>query len=385
MDARSTSAPAAHSLSLVHLTKAYGGLRAVDDVSLDVPRGEFLTLLGPSGSGKTTLLMMIAGFVPPTSGDIFVDDGRITALPPERRNFGVVFQGYALFPHMTVAENVAYSLRVRGIRKPEIARRVRDGLAQVRLQNFAERLPRQLSGGQQQRVAIARALVFAPDVLLLDEPLGALDRQLRAEVQFELKAMHADLGVTFVYVTHDQDEALSMSDRIAIVNHGRLEQVATPTVLYEAPRTRFAAEFLGTSNCLDATILGNDGDIATLAWGGLTVRHHGRLPSGRRHALLALRPEKIAMSAAAPGPGFNAVAGVVEAIAYLGATVQAVVRCEAAGPMRVTAFAWPLAANLAIGSPVWLGWPPDATVLLDDPVLLDNAVPSSEINAGRLQ
>ncbi len=331
-------------------------------MSLIVRGGEFLTLLGPSGSGKTTLLMMIAGFTAPTAGDILVDDRAITATPPERRNFGMVFQGYALFPHMTVAANVGYPLRVRGVNRAETARRVRGALSLVRLANMEDRLPRQLSGGQQQRVAIARALVFEPGLLLLDEPLGALDRQLRAEVQIELKALHAQLGTTFVYVTHDQDEALSMSDRIAIVHRGRLEQVGEPTALYEHPHNRFAAEFLGSSNCLVASVRNRDGDMQRLDIGGRAILHRGAVATPR--AMLAIRPEKITLAASEPDIA-NRAPGLVRDVAYLGATLQATVETAAFGTLSVRRMAWggpPLAPGMA----VWVGWPPEASTLLAD-------------------
>ncbi|MFL5334564.1 MAG: ABC transporter ATP-binding protein, partial [Geminicoccaceae bacterium] len=235
-------------MELRAISKRYGTFTAVDAVSLRVERGQFLTLLGPSGSGKTTILMAIAGFVAPSEGAVLLDGRDITALPPERRDFGMVFQGYALFPHMTVAENVAFPLRVRGLSRAGRDAKVRAALDLVQLARFAERRPAQLSGGQQQRVALARALVFDPDLLLLDEPLSALDKKLRAELQEELKALHRRVGRTFVNVTHDQEEALSLSDQVAILNHGRLVQVGPPEVLYERPRTRFVADFLGKSN-----------------------------------------------------------------------------------------------------------------------------------------
>ncbi len=349
-------------LELRGLTKSYGAHRAVDDVSLEVAGGEFLTLLGPSGSGKTTLLMMVAGFTAPSAGDVLADGRAITAMPPERRNFGMVFQGYALFPHMTVAGNVAYPLRVRGVGRAETARRVREALSLVRLANLDDRLPRHLSGGQQQRVAIARALVFGPGLLLLDEPLGALDRQLRAEVQVELKALHAALGTTFVYVTHDQDEALSMSDRIAIVHHGRLEQVGAPAALYEQPRTRFAAEFLGSSNCLVAEPRDRQGELQRLEVGGRSILHRGPVPN--RRAVLAIRPERITLAHAEPDTA-NRAPGRVRDVAYLGATLQASIRTEAFGTLAVRCMAWG-APTLEPGAPVWVGWAPEATTLLAD-------------------
>ncbi len=236
-------------LRLHRLVKSYDGrVNAVDDISVDIARGEFVTFLGPSGSGKTTTLMMIAGFEEPTSGVIELAGEELTRRKPYERNIGVVFQNYALFPHMTVARNVAFPLRMRRFPRADQAARVRDILALVGLSEYAGRHPRELSGGQQQRVALARGLVFNPDVLLLDEPLGALDKNLREQMQVELKRIHREVGITMVYVTHDQTEAMTMSDRIAVFNHGTLEQVAPPLEVYQRPRTRFVGEFIGDSN-----------------------------------------------------------------------------------------------------------------------------------------
>jgi putative spermidine/putrescine transport system ATP-binding protein len=234
------------------VTKTFDGrVLAVDGVTLDIAAGEFFSLLGPSGCGKTTSLRMIAGFELPDSGRVHVAGRDITDLPVHKRDMGMVFQSYALFPHRTVAENVAFGLRMREVPKPDIERRVKAALAQVALTGLEERKPGQLSGGQQQRVALARALVVEPPVLLCDEPLGALDRKLRQQMQFELKELQKRLGVTLVFVTHDQEEALAMSDRIAVMNHGRVEQVGAPTEIYERPRTRFVADFIGEINILE--------------------------------------------------------------------------------------------------------------------------------------
>jgi len=242
-------------LRLHRLVKSYDGrVNAVDDISVDIARGEFVTFLGPSGSGKTTTLMMIAGFEEPTSGVIELAGEELTRRKPYERNIGVVFQNYALFPHMTVARNVAFPLRMRRFPNADQAARVRDILALVGLSEYAERYPRELSGGQQQRVALARGLVFNPDVLLLDEPLGALDKNLREQMQVELKRIHREVGITMVYVTHDQTEAMTMSDRIAVFNHGTLEQVAPPLEVYHRPRTRFVGEFIGDSNFFTGAI-----------------------------------------------------------------------------------------------------------------------------------
>ncbi|MBN9489494.1 MAG: ABC transporter ATP-binding protein [Alphaproteobacteria bacterium] len=239
-------------IKLQQVTKSFDGkVVAVDDVTLDIKAGEFFSLLGPSGCGKTTSLRMIAGFEMPDSGRVHVGGQDITDVPVHRRDMGMVFQSYALFPHRTVAENVAFGLRMRDVSKPEIAKRVAAALAQVALTGLEERKPAQLSGGQQQRVALARALVIEPRVLLCDEPLGALDRKLRQQMQFELKELQQRLGVTLVFVTHDQEEALAMSDRIAVMNRGRVEQVGAPTEIYERPRTRFVADFIGEINLLE--------------------------------------------------------------------------------------------------------------------------------------
>jgi len=273
-------------IKLEQVTKTFDGrVVAVDDVTLDIEAGEFFSLLGPSGCGKTTSLRMIAGFELPDSGRVHVGGRDITDLPVHRRDMGMVFQSYALFPHRTVAENVAFGLRMREVPKPDIARRVKAALALVELTGLEERKPAQLSGGQQQRVALARALVVEPPVLLCDEPLGALDRKLRQQMQFELKELQKRLGVTLVFVTHDQEEALAMSDRIAVMNKGRVEQVGAPTEIYERPRTRFVADFIGEINILE------DGDRAC-----------------------ALRPEKIRFVPTAEAR----VAGTVETANFLG-------------------------------------------------------------------
>ncbi|MEK1948575.1 MAG: ABC transporter ATP-binding protein [Ensifer adhaerens] len=286
----------ARSLTLRSVNKSYDGKHmAADDVSLDIKAGEFVSFLGPSGSGKTTTLMMIAGFQHPTSGEIRLGERAIDKLPPHKRNIGMVFQNYALFPHMTIADNVAFPLRMRGVERAEKDRRSREALAKVGLQGFEKRVPSELSGGQQQRVALARALVFQPDVILLDEPLGALDKALREHMQVELRRIHRDLGVTMVYVTHDQSEAMTMSDRIAVFNGGRIEQVGTPNEIYFAPKSRFVASFIGDSNIIAATSLGGGrfetpvGVVDTKAAGG----------DRNTKAELLLRPEMIRLAVGA--------------------------------------------------------------------------------------
>jgi putative spermidine/putrescine transport system ATP-binding protein len=355
----------AHSLSLRNVSKRYAGHVAVDDVSLTVGNGEFLTLLGPSGSGKTTILMMVAGFTEPSSGTIEIDGRDITALPPEKRNFGMVFQGYALFPHLTVAQNVAFPLTVRRRPRAEIAERVAGALDLVQLRPLAERTPKQLSGGQQQRVALARALVFSPDLLLLDEPLSALDKKLRAELQWELKSLHQRLGKTFIYVTHDQEEALSLSDRIAILRGGRIIQLGAPAELYERPATTFVADFLGKSNFIAGIVEGTHEDHFTYRIGEARFAQHrdGTSPSVGEHITLALRPEKMSL-ATQPASDGNSLSGEIVASSYLGTNLQLRIRTSAIGDMLVSVPAWRLAVAPESGRQVWLSWDRDASVVV---------------------
>lgn len=295
-------------VALDGVTKVFpGGIRAVDNVSVVIAEGEFFSLLGPSGCGKTTTLRMIAGFESPDAGCICVRGADITALPPEKRNMGMVFQNYALFPHRTVAENVAFGLRMRNLPKPDITARVRQALSMVRLDGLEDRRPAQLSGGQQQRVALARAIVINPTVLLCDEPLGALDKKLRQAMQFELKELHRRLGLTLVYVTHDQEEALTMSDRIAVMKGGRIAQLGAPREIYDRPTSRFVADFIGDTNILE----GEPRDGA-LALPGGWVSPVASLPVGVR--AIALRPEQVRLTSA--GAGF--VDATVEEVNFLG-------------------------------------------------------------------
>jgi len=362
----------AHSLHVRNLSKHYGRVAAVDDVSFTVKRGAFLTLLGPSGSGKTTILMAIAGFVDPTSGDILVDDRPITRLAPEDRNFGMVFQGYALFPHLTVGANVAFPLEVRRRPKGEIAERVRQALDLVQLGPLADRYPKQLSGGQQQRVALARALVFQPELLLLDEPLSALDKKLRAELQWELKSLHERVGMTFIYVTHDQDEALSMSDDIAILRDGKIVQMGSPTQLYDQPRTRFVADFLGKSNFLAGTIEQEDGTgfAYRCGNGGSFVQANAAGRAGDT-VLVSLRPEKLDLVAAPPNGARNALPAEILRWSYFGTGVHFLLRAEGLGELTATRPSWRLDIPLEAGKRVWLTWEADASV----PVMDDFPVP----------
>jgi len=306
-------------LTLTRLTKHYPGTTAVDAIDLEVGSGEFVTLLGPSGSGKTTTLMMVAGFTPPSQGQIAVDGRPITGMAPEHRNIGVVFQHYALFPHMTVFDNVAFPLKMRRRPKAAIRTQVERVLDMVHLAGLGDRLPRQLSGGQQQRVALARALVFEPGLLLMDEPLGALDRNLREQMKLEVKRIHHDVGVTVLYVTHDQEEALTMSDRVALMNRGRIAQLGSAEDLYERPASRFVAEFIGESNLLEGRLEAADGGLVFVRDGTVRLRVSAGPQALRpgQVCTLMVRPEKIALGPAAADAS-DGLAGAVEAVVYVG-------------------------------------------------------------------
>lgn len=307
-------------LAVSNLRKRYGHAVALDDVTFSLAPGEFLTLLGPSGSGKTTTLMAVAGFVQVDAGSISMDCQDLTQQPPERRDFGIVFQGYALFPHMTVAQNVAFPLQVRGLSSAECQSRVRTALGRVKLSSFADRKPRQLSGGQQQRVALARALVYQPRLLLLDEPLSALDRKLRAELQWELRGLHRDLGVSFLYVTHDQEEALTMSDRVAVFDKGSIVQCGTPDSLFERPATRFVAEFFGKSNFFPARMSSNSRSVE---WEGghLDCGTEACVPPGQE-LTVSVRPHRLTLVKADAAP----LGGILRQRSYAGTVVHCLVR-----------------------------------------------------------
>jgi spermidine/putrescine ABC transporter ATP-binding subunit len=281
-------------VSLVGLEKHFDSVGAVRGVTLDIQSGEFLTLLGPSGSGKTTTLMMIAGFERPTAGDIAIDGRSVVAIPPYRRDIGMVFQNYALFPHLTVAENIGFPLKQRGVDRANRARQVAKSLAMVRLSGYEARYPRQLSGGQQQRVALARAMVFQPRLLLMDEPLGALDKQLRESLQIEIRRLHAELGITFIYVTHDQEEALTMSNRIAVMNEGIVAQLGAPEDLYNRPESRFVASFIGESNFLPGIVRGIENGLVIADCSGTIIRAVLRgYPQQGDEIVLTARPERL--------------------------------------------------------------------------------------------
>jgi putative spermidine/putrescine transport system ATP-binding protein len=323
---------------LEQVVKRFGDVTAVAGVDLEVARGEFFSMLGPSGSGKTTCLRMIAGFERPSAGRVLLGGVDVTGRAPYERDVNTVFQDYALFPHMTVQENVEYGLRVKRVARQERQRRAGEALEMVRLADLGRRKPGELSGGQRQRVALARALVNRPRVLLLDEPLGALDLKLRQEMQIELKHIQQSVGITFLYVTHDQEEALTMSDRIAVFNDGRIEQVGTPAEVYERPRSPFVAGFVGTSNLFTATVLEQRGAETALRVGsdGLVLLPGETRPAGAR-VLVAVRPEKIRLQDAAsePAPGRCHVRGTISEVVYLGTVTRYVVALEGAGSIVV--------------------------------------------------
>jgi putative spermidine/putrescine transport system ATP-binding protein len=324
-------------LELAAIRKIYDETVAVDGVSLTLGQGEFLTLLGPSGSGKTTTLMMVAGLVTPSAGVMLLDGKPLGPLPPYRRNIGLVFQNYALFPHLTVAGNIAFPLEMRGLGRAEIRARIARVLALVGLPGYEERYPDQLSGGQQQRIALARAIVFEPRLLLMDEPLGALDKKLREQMQLEIMRLHKELGISVVYVTHDQDEALVMSDRIAVFNHGRIEQLGSPEELYERPASRFVAGFIGESNFFPGIVTELVDGFCALAAGNarLRARSESRLAPGQQ-GVVAVRPERIRLAAREPiEPGSdNCLVGRVCNVVYLGRSRTYAVRLP--GGIEVT-------------------------------------------------
>jgi spermidine/putrescine transport system ATP-binding protein len=347
-----TDAPA---VRLTGVGKSFGGTPAVQDVTLDIRANEFFSILGPSGCGKTTLMRMITGFETPTEGTVELGGVPATGVPPHKRDLNMLFQSYALFPHLSVHDNIAFELKVRKSRpKAEIGAAVREALALVRLEGYGERSIAQLSGGQRQRVAIARALIGRPSLLLLDEPLGALDQKLRAEMQLELKKIQREVGVTFVTVTHDQEEALTMSDRIAIMDGGRVLQVDTPEAIYERPATRFVADFIGTSNLLTGTLGGDRLGVAQL--GNLAVpAGHGLADGAEAH--LAVRPEnvRLAPTGSAPDGGEVTVDGTLQQVVYLGNATRYHLTL-ADGSDFVAEARGADASGLALGDPVTAGW-----------------------------
>lgn len=339
-------------VELIGVSRSFAGTTALQTIDLTVQEGEFLTLLGPSGCGKTTTLRLVAGFLEPTSGQIRIAGNPVEQMPAYKRPVNTVFQHYALFPHMNVAENVGFGLRMKGLQKGEIATRVERALALVRLEGLAGRKPRELSGGQQQRVALARALVLEPKVLLLDEPLGALDLQLRRAVQVELKQLQRELGMTFIYVTHDQEEALAMSDRIAVMRAGQIEQLGTPEAVYNRPETSFVATFLGEANILKGT-----GNGSALEWAGHRLQLADELPAGE--ACVAIRPEHVHL-VDSTSPETNLIEGQVLERLFLGTGTRLLLQV---GTERLSAIV-PPGAQAAIGDRVRVTFAPAQAVVV---------------------
>jgi spermidine/putrescine transport system ATP-binding protein len=363
-------------VQLVDLVKRFGEFTAVAGINLDMPSGEFFSLLGPSGCGKTTTLRMIAGFEKPSEGQILLDGNDMAQTPPHKRNVNTVFQSYALFPHLTVEENVAFGLKYKDISKDEARRRVGEKLEMVGLTDFGKRRPNQLSGGQQQRVALARALVLEPAVLLLDEPLGALDAKLRKRLQIDLKALQEQVGITFVYVTHDQEEALTMSDRIAVMSQGRVEQVGGPKEIYEEPATAYVADFLGVSNLMEARASGADDGGCKVQLGEFALIARQGDASTTGDAKITIRPERVALEPQGTS-GTNAIPGMVERVVYVGSVLQ--IFLNLAPGQRIQAWVQNEGDEFmyASGTPVTVRFPPEALRVLPDtgtPVLVNSEI-----------
>ena len=326
-------------ITLSSVTKKYGDTVAVDDVSLQIEGGEFFSLLGPSGCGKTTTLRIIGGFVHPNTGDVYINNELMHETPPYRRPVNTVFQNYALFPHKNVAQNIAFGLQMKKLPKDEIANAVERSLDLIQLSGYGERKPNELSGGERQRVALARALINEPSILLLDEPLSALDQKLRKQMQLELKALQRKVGITFVYVTHDQGEAMALSDRIAVMNEGKILQIGTPTEIYEIPQNRFVADFIGTSNFLKGTLISTDGDVAIVMSDTepsfkFVCTYNTNFPMGK-HVTIAVRPERFVISTELNPDIPNCLHGTIQDESYLGTTVQYTVQTDFPSPIIV--------------------------------------------------
>ncbi|MDQ0995713.1 putative spermidine/putrescine transport system ATP-binding protein [Phyllobacterium ifriqiyense] len=350
-------------IKAISIGKTFGAFHALKDLSLDIKRGEFLTLLGPSGSGKTTFLMILAGFLAPTSGKLVMDGKDITNIPAEDRSYGMVFQGYALFPHLTVEQNIAFPLKVRRQSAADIKRRVGEMVERVGLVGHEKKLPAKLSGGQQQRVALARALAFEPSVLLLDEPFSALDKNLREMMQEEAKRLHQETGTTFVFVTHDQSEALALSSRVAIFNHGELLQAGKPQEVYERPANRFVAEFLGEINLLPLDTVQLDGERAAGRFEDQTITVNKSSALAGRAALAAIRPEHMVISVEHRKDNCNAITCRVEGATYFGASTKYHLRTRTGTSLAVsmpTATTSPIEPN----TNVWVSWPEHQGFLL---------------------
>jgi len=367
-EATATPPPAVAGIELRGVSKSYGHHTALEPVQLEIRDGEFFCLLGPSGCGKTTTLNLIGGFVAPTQGTIWIQGQRVDRLPPHKRNVNTVFQSYALFPHMTVRENVAFGLRMARVAKRETASRVADALTLVGLEQFGDRLPGQLSGGQQQRVAVARALVRRPAVLLLDEPLGALDLKLRKRLQVELSQIHREVGTTFVYVTHDQEEAMTMADRIAVLNVGVIEQIGAPEVIYKRPRSRFVADFIGESNFFEATLDGGGKDTVVLADGTRVGTARQEPSQGTKKVTLMVRPESIHLSAPDGAPPGSLQARTIQN-SFLGSHTRVATECPASQDLVLVAIDGKADVDASVLEPdreVALWWKPDDAVVIDE-------------------
>jgi spermidine/putrescine transport system ATP-binding protein len=362
-----TQGAAAPVISLERVGRRFGDVIAVHDISFEIRRGEFFSMLGPSGCGKTTLLRMIAGFEDVTSGVLRLEGKDVAGVPPYRRAVNTVFQNYALFPHLSVFDNVAFGPRIRTQQAGEIDRRVREMLDIVRLGDFASRKPSQLSGGQRQRVALARALVNDPSALLLDEPLSALDLELRRQMQLELKRIQRDVGITFVFVTHDQEEALTMSDRIAVMRSGRLEQVGTPEAIYETPASAFVARFIGSANLIPVTVEKTANGRATLCLPG---GRRGEVPTGGRSfdagtpALLMIRPERLELAASEPPPELLGLPVTCTDLVFQGAMRRCALRDPSGGELIDYLETSRQAPDVVPGAALWVSWQPDAARLL---------------------
>lgn len=361
----SASTSGASALSLIGISKHYGDVRALDDVSFELKKGEFLTMLGPSGSGKTTSLRVIAGFVAPTSGRLLVDGRDMTGVEPQRRNIGMMFQDYALFPHMTVVDNVAYPLEARGVSRFERRKRAMEMLEIVGLAHCAGRFPKQMSGGQQQRVALARALVFNPDIVLLDEPMAALDKKLRSQMQIEIMHITKQVGATVVSVTHDQEEALVMSDRIAIFKDGRLAQIGNPQELYTHPKSEFVADFIGEANILRGG-LRKDGETAVIegpGWRATVPATDPRIAASGTKPALVLRPERIHVNAEGADPGNGATGTIADKI-YLGTEFRLIVRLADGATVQLRSRDMATIAPLQANDQIHLSWQVDDLVVI---------------------
>jgi spermidine/putrescine transport system ATP-binding protein len=369
-------------VELINVSKRFGDFVAVDTLNLTVQPGEFLSLLGPSGCGKTTTLRMLAGFEEPSAGEIIISGRQVQGVPPHKRDVNTVFQAYALFPHMTVAENVAYGLRQKRVSRSEINKRVSEALAMVKMTPLANRKPRQMSGGQQQRVAVARALVNRPSVLLLDEPLGALDRKLREEMQIELKLLQSELGITFIFVTHDQEEALSMSDRIAVMLDGRVEQLADPFTIYEHPVSAFVAGFIGQQNFFRGVATGDGRTLTSGSWTFTSSRDLRDVVVGQ-DALAAVRPEAMDVSEDAPTRTTNVVRAELAGVSHLGDVIQFVMTADG-GKELLARLPRTQAPRLLPGAQVYCSWDDQHCLMFSaeqaDIVLADPAEPVENLH-----